>query len=170
MKKGILISLFIISFSIGFEWNAIAQMPKEGTMWGTNIYKGTQKVFPFDKDCTVVLYENSGEILDDSTGGPFHKLATHNVGVIHNNKGIVSLRGYLTAIDKDGDKVIWELTEINVRPSPSNAVNGTAHIVGGTGKFTGIQGEMDYTRESMRPLTDGNHQATSKYKGNYKLP
>jgi hypothetical protein len=170
MKKHIFILALSLILSISLGWDVIAQMPKEGPFNGTNTYAGTQRVFPIDKENFVIFYENSGVRVDDSGGGPFHKVATHNVGVMYVEKGVSRLRGYFSVIDKDGDKVLWELTETDGKPSPPNPVNGTAKVILGTGKFTGIQGSMEYTRQNVRPAADGTHQATSYGKGTWKLP
>jgi hypothetical protein len=169
MKKFIFILALSLIFTVSFGWNAIAQMPKEGTIAGTNIYAGTHRAIPIDKERLIMTYENTGVRIEDSGGGPFHKVATHNVGIMYFEKGVGRLRGYVTITDKDGDKVTWELTEteskLGVIP-----VNGEGKIICGTGKFIGIQGSMEYTRQNVRAAADGTHQAISKYKGNWKLP
>jgi hypothetical protein len=63
-------------------------------------------------------------------------------------KGIGGLRGYFTVTDKNGDKLLWELPEAGAKPSPPNPVKGTVKVVGGTGKFTGIQGSMEWAKNS----------------------
>jgi hypothetical protein len=85
-------------------------------------------------------------------------------------KGIGRLRGYFTVTGKNGDKLLRELPEAGAEPSPPNPAKGTVKVVGGTGKFTGIQGSMEYTRENLRPFADWTHQAICKYRGNWKLP
>jgi hypothetical protein len=170
MKKCIFILALSSILSISLGWNAFAQIPKEGTFTGTNTYAGTHKVNPIDKDRLVILYENSGVIIDDSQGSPFNRVASNNVGVQYWEKGIGRLRGYVTLKDKDGDKVVWEITETEAKPSPPNPVNGSGKFLGGTGKFTGIQGSMEYTRQMVRSFADGTHQGITKYKGSWKLP
>jgi len=70
-------------------------------------------------------------------------------------------------MDKDGDQYIVELTE-EAAPQ-TGPISGTGKIIGGTGKFTGIQGGIEYTRTNLRPVADGTHQAVSKFKGSYKI-
>jgi hypothetical protein len=170
MKKCIFILALGLILSISLGWNAIAQMPKEGTFSGANTYAGTHKLISIDKDRFVLSYENSGVYVDDSGGSPFDRVATNNVGVQYWEQGIGRLRGYVTIIDKDGDKVLWEITETESKPSPPNPVNGIGKILGGTGKFTGIQGSIEYTRQMVRPFASGTHQGITKYKGSWKLP
>jgi hypothetical protein len=127
MKKCIFILALSLILSISLGWNAMAQVPKEGTFSSTVTYAGTNRIFPLDKDRAVVLYENSGVAVDDSGGGPFHRVATHNVGILYIEKGVSKLIGYYSITDKDGDKVLWELTETEGKPSPPNPVpDGTS--------------------------------------------
>jgi len=41
--------------------------------------------------------------------------------------------------------------------------------MGGTGKFKGIEGNMEYNRRNMRPVEKGTHQAISRGKGTWKI-
>jgi hypothetical protein len=168
MKKIIVAIVGMLFLSAVFGSVVYAQMPKEGTFSGTVTYAGTNKIMPLDKDRFVMFYDNMGVRMEDSGKGPFHGMSTHNVGVMYFEKGVGKLRGYITNMDKDGDQVLAELTEeasqLGVEPT-----NGTAKIIGGTGKFTGIEGGFEYTRRSLRPVVDGTHQAVSKFKGSWKI-
>jgi len=168
MKKTV-VSLMVVLFLFVFALAASAQMPKEGTISGTNTYSGTQKIIALDKDRYIMVYENMGVRLEDSGQGPFHGCSTHNVGVQYFEKGVGGrLKGYVTSMDKDGDRVLIEIMEEASPPYP-NEVSGSGKIIGGTGKFTGIQGNMEYKRHPFRAVADGTHQATSKYKGSWKI-
>jgi len=61
-----------------------------------------------------------------------------------------------------------ELNEDSTQLGP-NPTSGTGKIVGGTGKFKGIQGNMEYTRMNMRPAAEGTHQAISRGTGTWKI-
>ncbi len=145
-----------------------AEMAKEGTLSGTVTYAGTHKIIPLDKEHFVITYENFGVRVSDSKKGPFHGMSTHNVGVMYFENGAGRLRGYIINIDKDGDKVIMELTEEASQLSPK-PTSGKSKIIGGTGKFKGIQGSMEYTRRNMRPAEKGTFQAISRGKGTWKI-
>ncbi len=168
MKKCLLILVLSLVFSIGLRLDAIAQMPDEGTFSGTLIYSGTYRTIPIDKERMILTYENTGVRIEDSKAGPFHQVSTHNIGVMYFEKGVGVLRGYLTWVDKDGDKVTWELTETDSKLG-SVSTKGTAKAIAGTGKFTGIQGSMEYTRQNLRPVADMTNQAVSFSKGNWKI-
>jgi hypothetical protein len=167
MKKAITI-IMVGFFLLAFALAASAQIAKEGTIAGTMTYAGTYRTFPLDKDRIILVYENTGVRLEDSGQGPFHGCSTHNVGVQYFEKGIGRLKGYVTTMDKDGDKVLFEITEDASQPFLKET-NGTGKIIGGTGKFTGIQGNMEYTRHGFRPVSEGTTQAISKYRGSWKI-
>ena len=112
-------------------------------------------------------YENTGVQVEDSGQGPLHGMSTHNTGLIYFQKGVGKTRAYMTWLDKDVDKILWELTE-----DASQLVGqstGTGNLIGGTGKFMGMQGSMEYTRRSMRPVADGTHQAIANHKGSWNI-
>ena len=157
---------FVILFTIGIT--AHGEMAKEGLLSGTNTYAGTHKMIALDKERFILVYENMGVRASDNGESPFHGMSTRNQGIMYFEKGVGRLRGYLISIDKDGDKIITELTEENSQLG-GPPTSGTGKIIGGTGKFKGIQGEYEYTRQNLRPIAEGTHQAVSKFKGTYKL-
>jgi hypothetical protein len=167
MKKMIIAVLGTFFLSVAFGLVAYAQMAKEGTFAGTNSYAGTYKVTALDKDRLVISYEFTGTQVEDSGQGPLHGMSTHNTGIQYIEKGVGKTRAYMTWMDKDGDKILWEATED--ASQLAGPITGTAKIIGGTGKFMGMQGSMEYTRRSMRPVADGTTQAIAKHKGTWKM-
>ena len=146
----------------------MAKWQKKDRLSGTNTYAGTHKIIPLDKEHLVLVYENMGVRASDSGEGPFHGMSTHNVGVMYFENGVGKLRGYVISADKDGHKFIIELTEEASQLSPK-PTSGKGKIIGGTGKFKGIQGGIEYTRQNVYPAAKGTHQAVSKMKGTYKI-
>jgi hypothetical protein len=168
MRRIILSSVLVLAFLLAFTPVSQAEMPKEGTLSGTVTYAGTHKIYPLDKENFAFTYENFGVRVSDSKKGPFHGMSTHNIGIMYFQNGVGRLRGYIFNVDKDGDKVIMELTEEGVKLGP-NPISGKAEIIGGTGKFKGIQGNLEYTRTSLRPAAEGTHQAISRGTGTWKI-
>lgn len=168
MKRVIAASIFSFVILFAFGMIAYGEMAKEGSLAGTNTYAGTHKIIPLDKERLVIVYENMGVRASDSGEGPFHGMSTHNVGVMYFENGVGKLRGYVISADKDGHKFIIELTEEASQLSPK-PTSGKGKIIGGTGKFKGIQGGIEYTRQNVYPAAKGTHQAVSKMKGTYKI-
>lgn len=168
MKRIILASILVIAFLLAFVPISKAEMAKEGSLSGTVTYAGSHKVIPLDKERFVLTYENFGVRVSDNKESPLHGMSTHNVGVMYFENGVGRLKGYIFNIDKDGDKVIIELTEEASQLGP-NPTSGKGKIIGGTGKFKGIQGSMEYTRKNMKPAAEGTHQAISRATGTWKI-
>jgi hypothetical protein len=53
-------------------------------------------------------------------------------------------------MDKDGDKVIWELLD-----TPAGASSSPARLIEGTGKYMGWQGTMEYTLQYPKSFPQG---------------
>ena len=161
--------LIILSFLLVWVVSVSAEMAKEGTGAGTNVYSATMTVMPLDEDRYTLTYEALGVFLSDDGKGPFHNMSTRNIGVINFNKGVGKLLGYIVMTAPDGDKVLSEITEDKTLPPP-NTNRGTGKFIGGTGKFSGIEGTIEYTRYYVQPATKGTAQAVSHSKSTWKLP
>ena len=126
---------------------------KEINFSGTHYWSGTPKVFQIDPDRSVLEMEIFGVRVNDSGDGPFNGASVY-IAVLHcQNKGPVDpvrSRNYEVWTDKDGDKVIWELTD-----DSSGGPSGTARLIDGTGKYTGWQGTMQYTLQFPKPFPEG---------------
>jgi hypothetical protein len=168
MIRAIKVVFFVIFLSIISVHYSYAEMAQEGNFSGTNFYSGSHKVIPLDKEHFAISYENFGVRVSDSKAGPFHGMSSHNIGVFYFKNGVGKLRGYVINTDKDGDKVIMEINEDASQMAP-NSTKGKGKFLEGTGKFKGIQGSMEYTRQNMRPAEKGTHQAISKFTGTYKI-
>jgi hypothetical protein len=73
---------------------------------------------------------------------------------VYVDKGVGRYHGYETHADKDGDKVVWEIWDF-----PSGSNKGKGKIIGATGKFTGIEGTMDFV---LQPTPNGFPEGTSR--------
>lgn len=149
MKKCALV-MAMVALAILWGGQACAQEQKEMTFSGTNYWPLTPKVFPLDKDHVVAQSEIMGVRVNDSGDGPFHEAATHIVGVSYTSKGReYRMTSFETWVDKDGDKVVWELSQ-------SEPMRGKGKLIEGTGKYAGWQqGTMDYTLQFPKGFPDG---------------
>ena len=169
MKRIIMASIFVLVPLVALVPVANAEMAKEGTFSFTCMYSGTGIFIPLDKEHLVISYQNKGALVSDTGKGPFHNMSYFNVGVIYLEKGVGKVLGYITLTDPEGDKVLFEIREEKTQMPP--AMNsGTGKCLHGTGKFTGIEGTMEYMRWYVRPATKDSSQSIAKVKGNWKLP
>ena len=145
--------LTLVGLAIGFALPTFATENKEINFSGNHYWSGTPKVFQIDPDRIILEMEIYGIRVNDSNDGPFNGASVYIAVLQYENKGPVDpvrSRNYCVWTDKDGDKVIWELTG-----DPSGAPGGTAQLIDGTGKYTGWQGTMEYTLQFPKPFPEG---------------
>src|SRR6516164_654209 len=126
--------LTLVGLAIGFALPTFATENKEINFSGTHYWSATPKVFQIDPDRIILEMEIYGIRVNDSNDGPFNGASVYIAVLQYENKGPVDpvrSRNYCVWTDKDGDKVIWELTD-----DPSGGPSGTARLIDGTGKYT----------------------------------
>lgn len=154
MKTFLVVSAFCVVLALMGAAPVFGQGEKETTFSGTNYWPLVSKVSPLDSDRFVAQSEIMGVRVNDSGDGLFHGAATYLVAVQYMSKaGIYVFRGIETWTDKDGDKVVWELSDTGT--GPAGASGGTGKMVEGTGKYTGWRGMMDYTLQFPKSFPDG---------------
>lgn len=72
------------------------------------------------------------------------------------------LHGYCTYTDSDGDMIFEQFEFL-----PGSA--GRGKFIGGTGKFTGLQGEIEITVASAKSVFEGITQAIGRKTGSYRI-
>jgi hypothetical protein len=121
---------------------------------GTHYWSGTPKAFQIDPGRIIAQQDILGVRVNDSGDGPFHGasvyIAVLQYRIENSLDPVVRSRAYEAWTDKDGDKVIWELTD-----APSGAPSGTARLIDGTGKYRGWQGTMEYTLLFPKSFPEG---------------
>jgi hypothetical protein len=161
--------LTLVGLAMGFAFPICAQQTntpvsggtenkKEIKFSGIHYWSGTPKVFQIEPDRLVLQMEIFGVRVNDSNDGPFNGASVYIAVLHYENKGhktedavnTVRARNYEVWTDKDGDKVIWELTD-----DPSGGPSGTALLIDGTGKYTGWKGTMEYTLQFPKPFPEG---------------
>ncbi len=146
MKYLTIVSVIAAILATGGQAVAQTQMTSVGTNYGSNV----TKISPIDQDHWVGTQEITGIRLEDSGKGPFHLMTTHIVLILYGDKSGVRLHGYSTFMDKDGDKVMAELSEASLT-SPK----GKGKVLGGTGKFAGIEGTCEYEVSNPKGFPEG---------------
>jgi hypothetical protein len=153
MKKCLLISVMSLVLAITWGGETFAQTQKEMTFSGTHYWAATPKISQLDAERVISQTDILGVRVNDSGDGPFQAASTNIAGISYMSKGEFIYRGLETWTDKDGDKVIWALTDLGT--GPSAASKGTAKIIEGTGKYAGWQGTMEYTLQFPKGFPEG---------------
>jgi len=140
------------------------QQPKSGKYTGKFGNVLTQQTYELEKGHVYNVQTGHGVFFNDVTGGFIDKADVVCAGVTDVVDGVVRIgSGYCTVTDKDGDKafLIYQLKGTGIGTS-----EGTFQWTGGTGKYTGLQGNNIF-----RPTRIGNTPAASiPWEGEWRLP
>jgi len=167
MKK---ITLALLSFLviIAAFGSAQAQIPKEGSSSYIIGYSGTYKTVAMGQERIQITYEVLGVIVSDASDCILQNASLRCIGSYHVIKGAYEDdSGFCVCTRPDGDQLF---TSYKASGRLGGVGKGTVTYVGGTGKFTGIQGSGEFTRIGVRPAADGTLQGYNRVKDHYKLP
>jgi len=162
----ILLTLFLTAF-VGNVYSE--ELAKEGSGSGMSTASGRWKLHQLEEGTGFMSWKQKGVMLSDSGTGAFHNMSSNCSGVVLWEKEVGSTIGYCIALAPDGDKILFEVTEANLKPGPVPKL-GKIRFIAGTGKFAGIEGGGEYTGYNVRPAEEGTYQSVSKSKTSYKLP
>jgi len=169
MKTRLSVISVLIMLSV-FGVNNIALGQSAVTELFTVSFYGTYKVMQSVPGSAYVTWESFGVIVDDSGQGLFHKATVRLIGrTIYEKEGWTG-DFYGTYTMKDGEKVFSSgkmSGKVTTPPAPSS---GTLKLLGGTGKYAGIQGSAEFVSNPLRPPAEGAMHSYSKTKMTYTLP
>ena len=149
--------------------SAQSSLPKEGSGSLTAYITSTWKVLTLGpgQERTQGTYEGPGVATNDAGQGFMHNVAARCLGSWYAEKGAFEEHGSCLYVDRDGDQVY---TRYRAEGGPGLPTRSKGNFVGGTGKYSGIQGSTDATRSSLRSTMDGTGASISKVTYSYKLP
>ena len=165
MKKCLWIAILSLALAITWGGDGFSQAKKEIIFSGTHYWSSTPKVYRIDQDRLIMHSELYGVRVNDSNDGPFHGASVFISGVSYRGKGYFGFRGYETWTDKDGDMLIWELLD-----TPAGSSNSPARLLGGTGKYVGWEGTMEYTLQFPKPFPEGTSRGICREHMKLKIP
>jgi hypothetical protein len=132
------------------------------TTTGKAMDLGDGKLFYALESFMVVRAANGDGLLHDATG--------YCVGLeeVQADSGAGTLNGRCTYVDADGDQ-LFETLQIT-RASLQDEAIGRATLIGGTGKYEGIRGELTHTRRLLLPsAAEGVFPGVGTITGSYQI-
>jgi hypothetical protein len=169
MKTRLLVILSLVTLAV-FGLGNIARGQNEVTESVTTSYYSTSKVLPLGPDRGYMIFEAFGVLVSDTGEGLFHNATIRCIGASFAEKGSWEGENYCTYTLKDGEKVFIIAKQGGKTGTPMPPGQGTAKMIGGTGKYSGIQGRTEFTTYFLRPSAEGISQMYNKAKIIYKLP
>jgi hypothetical protein len=137
-------------------------LPKQGTIDATYTAAGSDvREIATTGDDAVYLYESTLLMANNSKTPLLQNITAHCV-----EAGFTAGagNGYCVYSDKDGDKFVEAFNR------PRAATSGKATLMSGTGKYKGIQGQLDWQGGQALPAEKGSFHYIGKKTGSYHLP
>ena len=167
MKKIFMLSILILSVVASPVLSE--ELAKEGTGSGKNYFTGTYQVLAMGREHVQMNYEGFGiSASDDGRKSFFHNASLHCLGSMHIVNGVIEDTGFFECTLTSGDKMFLTY-KVSGKMGKPTIVKGTATIVGGTGKISGIQGSAEFTRYSLQPPAKGNFASVTIFERNWKI-
>ena len=167
MKKALMI--FILTLSLLATAGAVfgEEIAKGETFTGKYYSSVTVKVLDMSEGRFQINFSSTGTLVSDTEEGFLHLAAVYTLGTGHAAEGVLVYTGSMVLTATDGDKVYATVKGSGAVREHSN---GVVTFTSGTGRYTGIQGESEYTQFPLPPATEGVWTSMGIVKGNYKLP
>lgn len=164
-----MLCLFVLGLLAAPLASAQVQVPKSGKFSVHYGWKAVQTRKDVGGGATLVIGEDHGAGFNDAGSGIMHlsAITCGETGIVH-AKGI-DFRGNCVITDADGDNIFlnWECTGPAKGPGPQEGrCVGTETIWGGTGKYEGITGKVEF---HGGVIGNGPH-GYSIWKGDYRIP
>jgi hypothetical protein len=126
---------------------AAAEFPKQGTANYTTYYVTTaSKMMPLGGG-SFGTYEVTGFTRNDDGKDLFNNMGVRCLGTVETTGGVTAIRGACTEMDQEGDQAF---TTYEAKGNAGSVLAGTHVFVGGTGKYAGITGKAEFTRQGMK--------------------
>jgi hypothetical protein len=168
-RTGCLLCLFLLGMIATPQALAQAQVPKSGKFSVHYGWKAAAQTKDLGGGATLFIGEDHGAAFNDAGSGLMHLSAVTcpQSGIVH-AKGF-DFRGNCVITDAEGDSIFlnWECTGPAKGPGPQEGrCAGTETIWGGTGKYEGITGKVEF----HGGLIGKGPHGYSIWKGDYRMP
>ena len=156
---GVLISLAGTALT---SMAAAQGIPKQASFDITFYGVGTaSKTMPVEGDDVVLLYEDTLLFVSNPSTPLFQNIVAKCLSVGF-SKG--SVNGYCVFTDKDGDKFVETISRT------AGTKVGKGSLGSGTGKYKGIDGQVEWQPVAFLPSEKGSYNFIGKKTGHYQLP
>lgn len=144
------------------------EMAREGSISFRSSWITSVTALPMGKELLQLNYEGYGVTASDDEKGLLHNASAHVVGGLLIQKGIYENDSGLVCYTRpDGDQIFLTY---KTSGTMGKGAKGSGTFVGGTGKFEGITGTLEFARYQLRPPSKEAGASFSLGKGTWKLP
>ena len=165
-KSVVLILSLLILASTG---SVLAEeMAREGSISSRASWTVSFTALPMGKELLQMNYDGYGVAASDNEKGLLHNASAQVVGGMLIQNGVYDNdSGLICYTRPDGDQLF---VTYKTSGEMGKGAKGIGTFVGGTGKFEGITGTLEFARYQLRPPAKGAGASFSLAKGTWKLP
>lgn len=165
-----ILSNLILATAMAFATTAMAaDLPKEGVVAFSAIFHSVGHEVSIGEDLSQYAFEAIGGTLAEKEASLPDRMSVRCVGGGRDVKGVLEgERGMCEYMDVSGDKLFTTYSS-RTGDMPGTVISKHT-LAGGIGKYTGIVGEWEGVRRSLRSPVEGQGISVVVYKGSYKLP
>lgn len=135
-----------------------SDFPKEGSFSATFVNEGRTDAIEVGKDQWGWTFFGRIATVNEAGSGPWHNMSGDCLGLGLGEQG----NGYCRLVDADGDMIFESWRE-------TTAGKGVSRVMGGTGKFEGLESTFEYDYVVL-PSAEGRLHLSGTKRGSYKLP
>jgi hypothetical protein len=159
-------AFLLASLAVGQVFVAPAARGDEGVASYT-LYelRQTLKTIDFGENRQQSLAEFTGVVRSEQAGSMFDSMTEYCIGTFFNDGKQRSGNGGCKLVDADGDQVFQTFNTSSSATPP-----GSIGLVGGTGKYKGLEGRGTYTLQVFNGPQDGQAMLVLTKKVNWKRP
>ena len=144
------------------------EMAREGSVSSRASWTSSYTVLPMGKKLLQINYDGYGVAVSDTVKGLLHNASARVVGGMLIQNGVYDNdSGLICYTRPDGDQIF---VAYKTSGKVGKGAKGIGTFVGGTGKFEGITGTLEFTRYQLRSPAKGAGASFSLAKGTWKLP
>jgi hypothetical protein len=157
----------MLSFGAACCFPAAADLPKQGSFTVKFFLHGTWKGIVVGKNRSESSFEEDGFFLGE---GLLDHMTQHCVGMNGRMDQTRHVHNFCVATDVDGDQIALDIEE--TFPNGAKEIRGIATFATGTGKYTGISGELKFVNQigRFRSFADNMFDSYGDAEGHYQLP
>ncbi len=163
MRKALVVLVSGLSFAALCNGASAQQLPKSGSINFHTGWKDTGTAIEVAAKRMQGQGMVTGATFNDKGAGPLHLGPANCSYTFIAIEGNGKTKGFCTFSDADGDRIFTDFTGTT---APDGQGNGINEIIGGTGKYQGIQGKGPWKCKYM----GGNGELQCAQSFDYRLP
>jgi len=170
-RSGVLSAFAVAAVLQSTAGASAEELAKEGryTVQYTGTNPAPMKPIAIGNNREMLVTNAVMSAINESGSGFLHDMTGRCSGwvIIDTAAGAFESHGYCNYADKDGDQV-FEQYDWPMQPR-SSSTYGTGKWIGGTGKYSGLQGTITLKGRFLKPAVEGITQGAGQKIGTYKI-